>query len=117
MLLTGYQSDPEFSPHTMIREAAQQLLARAHAEGSVGPNVTVDDVLQLANGISLAVESLPDPAQRADVLVALVMRRSPGGLVEQNPLGHGLSWRCAQRCERELGEVRTPDERQATPQQ
>ena len=75
--LTGYESDPEFSPHTMIREAAQQLLARAHAEGSVGPGVTVDDVLQLANGISLAVESLPDPAQRADVLVALVA----GGLL------------------------------------
>jgi len=75
--LTGYESDPEFSPHTMIREAAQQLLARAHAEGSVGPGVTVDDVLQLANGISLAIESLPDPAQRADVLVALVA----GGLL------------------------------------
>lgn len=62
--LTGYKSDPEFSPHTMIREAAQQLLARAHREGSVDPSVTVDDVLQLANGISLATESLPDPAQR-----------------------------------------------------
>jgi len=70
--LTGYESDPEFSPHTTIREAAQQLLDRAQAEGSVGPSVTVDDVLQLANGISLAVESLPDPAERADVLVALV---------------------------------------------
>ena len=62
--LTGYKSDPEFSPHTMIREAAQQLLARAHREGSVDPSVTVDDVTQLANGISLATESLPDPAQR-----------------------------------------------------
>lgn len=62
--LTGYKSDPEFSPHTMIREAAQQLLARAHREGSVDPSVTVDDVLQLAKGISVATESLPDPAQR-----------------------------------------------------
>lgn len=70
--LAGYKSDPGFSPHTMIREAAQQLLARAHREGSVDPNVTVDDVLQLANGISLATESLPDPAQRADTLIALV---------------------------------------------
>jgi len=70
--LTGYKSDPEFSPHTMIRGAAQQLLARAHREGSVDPSVTVDDVLQLANGISLATESLPDPAHRADMLVALV---------------------------------------------
>ncbi|MFI5781472.1 TetR/AcrR family transcriptional regulator [Nocardia sp. NPDC051570] len=70
--LTGYKSDPEFAPHNMIREAAQQLLARAHREGSVAPSVTVDDVLQLANGISLTTESLPDPAQRADVLLALV---------------------------------------------
>jgi hypothetical protein len=56
----------------MIRDAAQQLLARAHREGSVDRSVTVDDVLQLANGLSLATESLPDPAQRADTLVALV---------------------------------------------
>lgn len=70
--LTGYESDPGFSPHTMIREAAQQLLARAHRRGSVDPSVTVEDVLQLANGISLATESLPDPAQRADKLMALV---------------------------------------------
>ncbi|WP_439656711.1 TetR/AcrR family transcriptional regulator [Lentzea sp. HUAS TT2] len=70
--LTGYEPDPEFSPHTTIRAAAQQLLDRAHAEGSVSPGVTVDDVLQLANGLSLAVESLPDPAGRADVLMALV---------------------------------------------
>lgn len=70
--LTGYESDPGFSPHAMIREAAQQLLTRAHREGSVDPRVTVDDVLQLANGISLATESLPDPAQRAETLMALV---------------------------------------------
>jgi AcrR family transcriptional regulator len=70
--LTGYEPDPEFSPHTMIRDAAQHLLARAHREGSVAPAVTVDDVLQLANGISLATESLPDPAQRADTLMTLV---------------------------------------------
>jgi AcrR family transcriptional regulator len=70
--LTGYQSDPEFSPHTLLREAARQLLARAHREGAVDSRVTVDDVLQLANGISLATESLPDPAQRADILMTLV---------------------------------------------
>lgn len=70
--LTGYEPDPEFAPHAMIRDAAQQLLARAHREGSVVPAVTVDDVLQLANGISLATESLPDAAQRADTLMALV---------------------------------------------
>lgn len=75
--LTGYKSGPEFSPHVMIRQAAQQLLTRAHREGSVDPSVTVDDVLQLANGISLATESLPDLAQRADKLITLVA----GGLL------------------------------------
>jgi AcrR family transcriptional regulator len=70
--LAGYPADPEFSPHTMIRDAAHRLLARAHREGSVDTTVTVDDVLHLANGISLATESLPAAAHRADALVALV---------------------------------------------
>jgi AcrR family transcriptional regulator len=81
--LMGCQSDPDFSPHTMIRDAARQLLARAHREGAVAPDVTVDDVLQLANGISLATEALPDPARRADELMAIVagglLRRAAGG--------------------------------------
>jgi AcrR family transcriptional regulator len=70
--LTGYSSDPTFSPHTMIRTAAQHLLARAHRGGTVDSKVTVDDVLQLANGISLSIESRPDAAHRADRLMALV---------------------------------------------
>lgn len=70
--LTGYESAPEFEPHTMIRAAAQPLLTRAHQEGSVAPTVTVDDLLQLANGISLATESLPDAAHRADTLIHLI---------------------------------------------
>lgn len=70
--LTGYRLDPDFLPHNMIREAAQKLLARAHQDGSVDRDVTVDDVLQLANGISLATGSLPDPARRADALLAIV---------------------------------------------
>lgn len=69
--LAGYEPDPGFSPHTMIRDAAQQLLARAQQEGSVAPSLAVDDVLQLTNGIALATETLPDPAQRADILIAL----------------------------------------------
>ncbi|OLF07949.1 TetR/AcrR family transcriptional regulator [Actinophytocola xanthii] len=69
--LTGY--DSEFSPHKMIRTAAGRLLARAREEGSVNPNATVDDVLQLANGISLTTESLPDPATRAADLLALAV--------------------------------------------
>lgn len=70
--LAGYEHDAQFAPHTMIREAAQRLLARAHREGSVADGVTVDDVLQLANGISLAAGPLPDPARRADTLIDIV---------------------------------------------
>lgn len=70
--LTGYESAPEFEPHTMIRQAAQPLLDRAHQQGSINPAVTVDDVLQLANAISLATESLSEPVHRADALIALI---------------------------------------------
>ncbi|MFB7723577.1 TetR/AcrR family transcriptional regulator [Nocardia sp. NPDC056100] len=72
--LTGYHSAPEFEPHTMIRQAVRPLLERAHREGVVDPTVTVEDLLHLANGIALATESLPDPARRADALIALVAR-------------------------------------------
>lgn len=77
--LTGYRPAPEFSPHELLREAAGRLLARARREGSAA-TATVDDVLQLANGIALATESLPEPAKRADALLALAaagLLRSP----------------------------------------
>ncbi|MRH90655.1 TetR family transcriptional regulator [Nocardia sp. SYP-A9097] len=70
--LSGYEADPEFEPHTMIRRAAQPLLDRAQREGEIAASVTVDDVLQLANGVALATESLPNAAHRADALMALV---------------------------------------------
>lgn len=70
--LAGYEPDPEFSPHAMIRDVARRLLDRAQREGSVGPGVTVDDVLVLANGIAMATESLPGAGRRADELMALV---------------------------------------------
>lgn len=70
--LTGYDPDPEFAPHTMIRSAAAQLVTRARAEGAIARTTTVDDVLQLANGIALATESLPDPTHRAEALVTLI---------------------------------------------
>jgi AcrR family transcriptional regulator len=70
--LAGYRPDPEFLPHTMIREAAGRLLERAHTEDSVDTRITVDDVLHLANGISLATGSLADRVQRADTLMAVV---------------------------------------------
>ncbi|MFQ6230168.1 TetR/AcrR family transcriptional regulator [Nocardia sp. NPDC002869] len=70
--LTGYEFAEGFSPHAVLRDAARGLLTRAGQEGSVAPAVTVDDVLQLANGIALAAASSPEPAQRADALLTLV---------------------------------------------
>jgi AcrR family transcriptional regulator len=70
--LVGYELDPDFAPHAMIRQAAQQLLTRAQRQGSVAPALSVDDLLQLANGIALGVESLPNAAQRGDTLIGLV---------------------------------------------
>jgi hypothetical protein len=70
--LTGYRADPDFSPHALIREAAQKLLVRAQREQAVAPTVAVDDILHLAHGIAVASESLPDPARGADTLIELV---------------------------------------------
>lgn len=83
--LTGYTPDPGFSPHTMIRDAATRLLDRAQREGAVARSVTVDDVLQLANGIALATESLPNPAERAETLLAIAANGLLPGL-----LRHGV---------------------------
>ncbi|MGA6205000.1 TetR/AcrR family transcriptional regulator [Nocardia testacea] len=69
--LTGYTSTGDFSPHTVLREAARHLLARAQQEGSVAPVVTADDVLHLANGIALAAETSPEPAERAAALLRI----------------------------------------------
>ncbi|GAA2660053.1 MULTISPECIES: TetR/AcrR family transcriptional regulator [Actinosynnema] len=69
--LTGGGYEPVFSPHTAVRAAALGLLAQARLEGSVARGVTVDDVLQLANGVALAAESQGDPAGRAEVLMGL----------------------------------------------
>lgn len=70
--LVGYELAPEFSPHTMITEAARKLLTRARQHGSVAAHLAVDDLLQLANGIALGIESLPGRAQRGDRLLTLV---------------------------------------------
>ncbi|MEV0042783.1 hypothetical protein AB0H60_04635 [Nocardia rhamnosiphila] len=69
--LTGYEFTADFSPHAVLRDAAGGLLTRAGQEGSVAPAVTVDDVLQLAHGIALAAESMPEPTKRTDALLTL----------------------------------------------
>ncbi|APY86693.1 TetR family transcriptional regulator [Streptomyces alfalfae] len=57
-----------------MREAGAALLARAQEAGSVRPDVSISDLLQLTNAISLAAEETPDDPELADRLLTLTLR-------------------------------------------
>ena len=61
------------STHKAIREAGGTLLGNAIAAGTVRPDVTINDILKLVNGIGLACESLPDRATQAERLLDIVI--------------------------------------------
>ncbi|MGI5218429.1 TetR/AcrR family transcriptional regulator [Nocardia sp. CA-290969] len=54
-----------------IHEAGEPLLRRAIRDGAVAPDVTIADLITLIIGITLATETLPDPAPRAHHLFRL----------------------------------------------
>ncbi len=54
-------------------KAAAALLERAQQAGVVRPDVTSADVGRLVHGIALATEKLPDGAEQANRLLALVL--------------------------------------------
>ncbi|MFF4285270.1 MULTISPECIES: TetR/AcrR family transcriptional regulator [Streptomyces] len=56
-----------------MREAGGALLARAQQAGAVRPDVNISDLMQLTNGIALAVEESPDDPQLADRLLTLTL--------------------------------------------
>ncbi|WP_280438272.1 TetR/AcrR family transcriptional regulator [Nocardia carnea] len=56
-----------------IHEAGDPLLRRAISDGAVVPDVTVTELITLIIGITLATESLPDPADRAHRLFRLAV--------------------------------------------
>ncbi|MFG2135635.1 TetR/AcrR family transcriptional regulator [Streptomyces sp. NPDC048650] len=56
-----------------MREAGEALLSRAQQAGAVRPDVNISDLLQLTNGIALAVEESPDDPQLADRLLTLTL--------------------------------------------
>lgn len=72
--------------HRLIRQAGHRLLARAQTVGSVNSDITVDDVLHLANGVVVAAEALGDTARSADRLMDIVVH----GLVVQGILQQPL---------------------------
>ncbi|QEV22480.1 TetR/AcrR family transcriptional regulator [Streptomyces alboniger] len=55
-------------------EAGAALLARAQEAGAVRPDVSISDLLQLTNAISLAAEETPDDPELADRLLMLTLR-------------------------------------------
>ncbi|MCB5909608.1 TetR/AcrR family transcriptional regulator [Streptomyces pinistramenti] len=56
-----------------MREAGGALLARAQQAGAVRPDVNIGDLMQLTNGIALAVEESPDDPKLADRLLTLTL--------------------------------------------
>ncbi|QEU97360.1 TetR/AcrR family transcriptional regulator [Streptomyces kanamyceticus] len=57
-----------------MSEAGSTLLARAQEAGAVRPDVSISDLLQLTNAISLAAEETPDDPELADRLLLLTLR-------------------------------------------
>jgi AcrR family transcriptional regulator len=58
--------------HSAIRKAGGTLLRRAKAAGEVRRDVSLDDLLQMANAIALAVEHDDDRSRRAARLLRLM---------------------------------------------
>lgn len=73
----AYDPEPdtihENSCAATIHEAGAPLLQRAIGDGAVVPDVTITELITLVIGITLATESLPDPAERAHRLFRLVI--------------------------------------------
>lgn len=65
-----------------MREAGGALLSRAQQAGAVRPDVSISDLMQLTNGIALAVEESPADPQLADRLLTLTLRGLKGRTAE-----------------------------------
>ncbi|MCF3136477.1 TetR/AcrR family transcriptional regulator [Streptomyces olivochromogenes] len=63
---------------TPIHEAGGALLARAQAAGTVRPDVSIGDLLQLTHAIALAAEESPGDPDLADRLLRLTLRGLKG---------------------------------------
>lgn len=70
-------------------EAGGALLTRAQQAGAVRPDVSISDLMQLTNGIALAVEESPDDPKLADRLLKLTLRGLKGTTTELRPRRRG----------------------------
>ena len=57
---------------TVIRTAAESLLARAQQAGVVRPDADAGDLMRLVHAVNIATEKAPDPGQ-ADRMLALIL--------------------------------------------
>ena len=57
---------------TVIRTAAEALLARAQQAGVVRPDADAGDLMRLVHAVNIATEKAPDPGQ-ADRMLALIL--------------------------------------------
>ena len=66
-------SGKETAHHDRIRSAGAELLLKAQGSGDARDDVTISELLQLANGIAVATERSRDRAADADRLLNLVI--------------------------------------------
>ncbi|GAA2962373.1 TetR/AcrR family transcriptional regulator [Streptomyces enissocaesilis] len=58
---------------TPMNAAGERLLVRAQESGSLRPDVSIGDLMQLTNAIALAAEQAPDDPELADRLLTLTL--------------------------------------------
>ncbi|WP_326822884.1 TetR/AcrR family transcriptional regulator [Streptosporangium sp. NBC_01756] len=66
-------SGKETAHHDRIRSAGSELLLKAQGSGEARDDVTISELLQLANGIAVATERSKDRATDADRLLNLMI--------------------------------------------
>jgi hypothetical protein len=59
--------------HHALEDCAAPLLERARKDGHIRPDLTLNELLTMANAIASAVERAPDRAERADRFLTLLL--------------------------------------------
>ncbi|MFE5240180.1 MULTISPECIES: TetR/AcrR family transcriptional regulator [unclassified Streptomyces] len=70
---TAAPPSPDSGCEQMLREAGAGLLARAQGDGTVRDDVTILELLTLANAVALATEDAPGAAEHAGRLMGIAV--------------------------------------------